>query len=87
LLTDVGVEVTLSGDPFVALFSESTARAIVTCSDADVDQLLEIAAEHDVPVARLGRTGGSSVQVNGLFELALDEVRTAHEMTLPNLFA
>jgi phosphoribosylformylglycinamidine synthase len=87
LLTDVGVEVTLSGDPFVALFSESTARAIVTCRDTDVDQLLEIAAEHDVPVARIGRTGGSSLQVTSLFELALDEVRTAHEMTLPSLFA
>jgi phosphoribosylformylglycinamidine synthase subunit PurL len=86
LLNGVGVDVTLADDPFVQLFSESTARVIVACRDASVDRILEIAAEHDVPVARLGRTGGTTVQVNGLFDIAVDELRTAHETTLPQLF-
>jgi phosphoribosylformylglycinamidine synthase subunit PurL len=86
LLNGVGVDVTLADDPFVQLFSESTARVIVACRDASVDRILEIAAEHDVPVARLGRSGGTTVQVNGLFDIAVDELRTAHETTLPQLF-
>jgi phosphoribosylformylglycinamidine synthase len=86
LLNGIGAEVTLHGDPFVALFSESAARAIVTCRDADVDQLLEYAAEHEVAVARIGRTGGPSLRVRDLFDLPVDELRAAHEATLPRLF-
>src|SRR5205823_3960492 len=42
LLRGIGATVGLPGDvePFVALFSESTARAIVACADADVDRML-----------------------------------------------
>jgi phosphoribosylformylglycinamidine synthase subunit PurL len=87
LLHGIGVDVTLAGDPFVQLFSESTARVIVGCRDACVDRVLEVAAEHDVPVARLGRTGGTTLQVNRLFDIAVDELRAAHEATLPQLFA
>ena len=86
LLAGVGVEVSISGDAFVGLFSESTARALVTCRDSMVDRLLELATEHDVPVARLGRTGGSSLHLQGGFELGLEELRSAHESTLPLLF-
>ena len=86
LLRGIGAEVTLSGDPFVHLFSESTARAVVTCRDACVDGLLEAAAEHQVPVARLGRTGGDALRLTGLFDLSLAELRAAHSSTLPQLF-
>jgi len=86
LLRSIGAEITLGRDPFVALFSESTARAIVTCRDARVDQLLEYAAEHEVSVARIGRTGGSSLQVHDLFDIPIHELRDAHEATLPRLF-
>jgi phosphoribosylformylglycinamidine synthase len=79
--------VTLAEDPFVALFSESTARALVTCRDADVDRLLELAAQAGVAVARLGRTGGDVLRVAGSFELPVAELRGAHEATLPRLLA
>jgi phosphoribosylformylglycinamidine synthase len=86
LLRGIGAEVTVSGDPFVHLFSESTARALLTCRDACVDGVLEAAAEHDVPVARVGRTGGDALRLTGLFELSLTELRVAHSATLPQLF-
>jgi phosphoribosylformylglycinamidine synthase len=86
LLNGIGAEITVAGDAFVALFSESTARMLVTCRDSNVDRLLELATVHDVPVARLGRTGGSSLHVQGTFEIAADELRSAHEATLPLLF-
>ncbi len=83
LVSGIGVSVTLDGDPFVALFSESAARAVVTCADADVDRLLEIVADHDVAVTRLGRTGGDAFVVTGEFALPLDTLRETHESTLP----
>jgi phosphoribosylformylglycinamidine synthase len=83
LLRGIGATVRLGGDPFVALFSESAARAVVTCADADVDRLLEIAAGYDVAVTRLGRTGGDALDVTGLFTTPLDTLREAHESTLP----
>jgi phosphoribosylformylglycinamidine synthase len=84
LLHGIGVTVTLAGDPFVALFSESAARAVVTCADADVDRLLEIAAELDLAVTRLGRTGGDALEVTEQFTTSLDRLRDVHEATLPH---
>ena len=42
------------GDPFVALFSESTARALVSVAEDDLDRLAELADEHGVPCLVLG---------------------------------
>jgi phosphoribosylformylglycinamidine synthase II len=86
LLNDIGVHVSLAGDPFVALFSESAARALITCSDSDVERLTTLAADAGVPIARLGRCGGGSLAIDGEFDIALDELRTTHEATLPSLF-
>jgi phosphoribosylformylglycinamidine synthase len=82
----VGVSVGVEDDAFVSLFSESAARAVVACTDAAVDRVLELAAEADVPVARLGRTGGEVLSVDGLFAVPLADLRATHEQTLPTLF-
>ena len=86
LVNGVGVHVKVAGDAFVGLFSESTARAIVTCSDADVDGLSTLAADFEVPIARLGRCGGGELVVDGQFAIGLDELRSVSEATLPALF-
>jgi phosphoribosylformylglycinamidine synthase len=39
-----------------------------------------------VPVERLGTTGGAALTIAGVGELRLDELRTAWEGTLPALF-
>jgi phosphoribosylformylglycinamidine synthase subunit PurL len=82
----VGVHVTVASDAFVSLFSETTARAIVSCRDADLDRILAHADDAGVSVARLGRCGGDSLLVDGLFEVPITELRAAHEATLPDLF-
>jgi phosphoribosylformylglycinamidine synthase len=86
LLCGCGARVVVAGDVFVSLFAESTARAIVTCADADVDAVTSLAAGHGVPLARIGRTGGDLFAVDGQFEISLDELRATHEATLPTLF-
>jgi len=79
----VGATVSLPGDPFVALFSESTARALVSVPEADLDRLLDLAARHGVATTTLGVTGGSALVVDGLFDVPLTELREAWTATLP----
>ncbi|HVT19907.1 MAG TPA: phosphoribosylformylglycinamidine synthase subunit PurL [Mycobacteriales bacterium] len=84
LIGDVGATVRLPGDPFVALFSESSARAVV--GTADGQAVLALASTHGVPAAVIGETGGTSFAVEGLFAVGLDELRAQWEGTLPALF-
>ena len=83
----VGARVTLVDDTFVALFSESTARVVVTVPAADVDRLTALAAEHGVPVTELGETGGGALVVEGHLDLPLLELRSAWMATMPAALA
>jgi phosphoribosylformylglycinamidine synthase len=83
LRRDVGVSVALDADPFVALFSESAGRVLVTVHPDDVERLADLAARHDVPLARLGSTGGDALDVADLFAVPLPELREAWTATLP----
>ncbi|WP_372728698.1 phosphoribosylformylglycinamidine synthase subunit PurL [Nocardioides sp.] len=83
LAHDIGVQVVLPGDAFVQLFTESAARAIVTVTDENADALRELATTYGVPVAELGRTGGSDLVVTGQFALPVAEIRSAWSATLP----
>ncbi|MFC6345245.1 AIR synthase-related protein, partial [Nocardioides hankookensis] len=79
----VGVTVEVPEDAFVALFSESTARVLVTVADGDAERLVQLAEEHGVPIASIGVTGGDVLGVDGQFEIPLDELRAAWTATLP----
>ncbi len=83
MVSGVGARVALEGDAFVGLFSESTARAIVTVPADKVEELMTVAARHGVPATELGTTGGDLLAVEGQFEVALDELRAAWTATLP----
>jgi phosphoribosylformylglycinamidine synthase len=80
----VGARLSLDGDPFVALFSESAARAVVTTTDPDA--VRATARWAGVQVTELGTTGGDALAVDGLPELPLAELRAAWTATLPALF-
>ena len=74
-------------DAFTALYSESTARALVTVrSEADVATVVGIAETHGVPVARVGVTDGDRLKVKDALDLGLDEMRTAHTGTMARYF-
>lgn len=83
---DVGCEVTLEGDAFVALFSESATRCLVTVAADHEADLRELAASYGVPVAALGTTGGDRV-VAGEVSATLAELRAAWSATLPAALA
>jgi phosphoribosylformylglycinamidine synthase II len=86
----VKVELDVADDPFVALFSESTGRAVVAVDASAVADLEALAAEHRIPVQRLGEVTGAgddaSLEVVGRFSVPLTELRETHEATFPRLF-
>ncbi|HET8604862.1 MAG TPA: phosphoribosylformylglycinamidine synthase subunit PurL [Marmoricola sp.] len=83
LRNGVGATVALTADPFVALFSESAGRVLVSVADDRVEDLVARAREAGVPVAELGRTGGDTLVVDGQLSVPLEELRRAWTTTLP----
>jgi phosphoribosylformylglycinamidine synthase subunit PurL len=81
-----GVRISLHGDRFVSLFSESASRAVVAVRALDAEIVTEFVERHGVQVTSIGVTGGDAFELSGQFSIPLDELRIAHEGTLPALF-
>jgi phosphoribosylformylglycinamidine (FGAM) synthase-like enzyme len=81
-----GCRVSVAGDPFTALFSESAARAVVSVTPGREDEFAQLCAARGVPATVLGETGGDTLTVESTFEVPLPELRQAWESTLPALF-
>ncbi|MCH6471933.1 phosphoribosylformylglycinamidine synthase subunit PurL [Sinomonas terrae] len=75
-------------DAFTALFSESQARAVVAVPRSEEVRFNDMAAARQFPVVRLGVVDvlATSLEVQGLFDLPIAELREAHEGTLPKYF-
>jgi phosphoribosylformylglycinamidine synthase len=90
LIGDRGAEVTLPADvdPFVTLFSESTARVLVTVHPDRVAEFTERCDKGEIPVAELGSVtpSGDGLALTSVGTLPLGELREAWEGTLPALF-
>jgi phosphoribosylformylglycinamidine synthase II len=82
----IGVSVTLPGDPFAALFSESAARAVAEVRPGAEAEFGLLCAGAGVPAFVIGSTGGDSLQVGGQFEIPLPELAAVHSGPLPALF-
>jgi phosphoribosylformylglycinamidine (FGAM) synthase-like enzyme len=88
-----GCQVTLPGDPFTLLFSESAARAVVAVRRGSEAAFAALVGEHGVPAATLGTTGGTALDISAAldpsatFTIPLAELDDAHYATLPALFS
>ena len=86
-------------DPFVHLFSESAGRAIVVVPRSEELRFTEMCAARALPAHRIGvvdsglgpdagyAAGTQVLQLADLFAVTLDELRAAHESTLPAVLA
>jgi phosphoribosylformylglycinamidine synthase II len=83
----VGASISLDGDQFVALFSETPGRVVVAVENSTREEFLALASSEGISVAYLGVTGGPALVVAGQFEIPLDELAAAHRNTFPRLFA
>jgi phosphoribosylformylglycinamidine synthase len=77
-----------SADPFVDLFSESAARAVISIRpDGNaVDEFYRLAEEHQTFFAHIGTVTGDSLVVSGLFEIPLEELSRVWRGALPAIF-
>ena len=82
----IGAAVVLD-DPFVDLFSESSARVLVAVEPRHHEALVDLAERHGVPLASIGRTGGSTLEVADQFSIDVAELRTAWAATIPAALA
>jgi phosphoribosylformylglycinamidine synthase len=90
LSSGLGARVTLPAllDPFVALFSESSARVLLSVSSGCTDRVAQLCTDHGVPVTRLGEVHPApELHIAEIAPLTLDDLRTEWEATLPTLFA
>ncbi|NUU23955.1 MAG: phosphoribosylformylglycinamidine synthase subunit PurL, partial [Streptomycetaceae bacterium] len=73
-------------DPFVALFSESAGRAIVSVPRSEELRFTDMCKVRHLPVARIGVVDGEELDVQGQFTIPLDTLRTANTAPLRDLF-
>ena len=83
---DIGAELDLA-DPFMDLFSESSARAIIAVSSENHDKVMELLNQFDLEVSAIGETGGSSIVVAEQFTIDLAELKTKWAATFPEIFS
>lgn len=81
-----GCQITLPGDPFTDLFSESPARAVISVTPNREGEFATLCAQHEVPIVPLGHVGGNALQIDAAFEIPLADLRQAWEAPLPALF-
>ena len=78
----VGATVVLD-DPFLDLFSESVARALVTVRPDHHEALVDLAERHGVPLASIGLTGGTALVVEDGPTLDVADLKAAWQATIP----
>ena len=81
-----GCRVSLPGDEFTFLFSESAARVVVAVMPGAEREFVALCERHAVPAQALGTAGGGRLEVAGSFAVPLDELAAAHRGVLPALF-
>ncbi|MHA6801591.1 phosphoribosylformylglycinamidine synthase subunit PurL [Bounagaea algeriensis] len=90
LIGECGARVLLpeEADPFVWLFSESAGRVLVSVPRSEEPRFTDMCTARGMPWQRIGvaDAGSSSLAVQDVAEIPLDELRSAWEGTLPALF-
>ena len=67
------------------LLAETPGRIIVAIDPTDSDAVFSLAEKFQIPIARVGTTGGDELNINGAV-IPIDELRSAHTETFPRLF-
>ncbi len=81
-----------ASDPFVTLFSESTGRVLVAVPRTEESRFTSMCEARGLPAARIGvvdrgpQGGEAAVEVQGLFTVSLEDLRSTSEGVLPGLF-
>jgi phosphoribosylformylglycinamidine synthase len=82
--SDLGATITLKTGISLTeqLFSESTARALVTANPSRVQKIAELANALQVPMKIIGVVGGAALSVSGSFDIQLEELKDQYKNAL-----
>jgi phosphoribosylformylglycinamidine synthase len=75
----------LRGD--VALFSESGARFVISCSASNADRVKSILSKHAIAVAGEGRVGGDTITVSNVAQITAKDAFSAWFNGLDQIFS
>jgi phosphoribosylformylglycinamidine synthase II len=71
----------------VSLFSESASRVVITARSGREADVAQLAAVQQVPIRRLGLTGGSRLEFADLFDVPLSDAVVVYEGAIPRLMS
>ena len=73
---------------FTFLFSESTGRVLLAVPRTEESRFTAMCEARGLPAARIGVVdqGSDAVEVQGLFTVSLEDLRSTSEGVLPGLF-
>lgn len=86
LQSKTGAKISIHGDPFMHLFSESTGRILIAVAPEDSNYLVGKATDVGITTSRLGKSGGENLEISGVLSLSMLHIKEAHQRTIPALF-
>ncbi|MFF3084049.1 phosphoribosylformylglycinamidine synthase subunit PurL [Streptomyces nojiriensis] len=72
-------------DAFTFLFSESAGRAVVAVPRSEELRFTDMCGARGLPATRIGVIDGHTIDIRNQFTIPLNDLRTAHETTIPGL--
>ena len=74
--------------PFTFLFSESAGRVLVAVPRTEESRFRAMCEARELPAIRIGVVdqGSEAIEVQGLFTVSLEDLRSTSEGVLPGLF-
>ena len=85
LRTNVGATITLEGNVAAELLAETPGRVVVSINEKSTNEIVALAGKYQIPVRRVGTTGGNSLTING-GAISIDELRAANTGVFEALF-
>ncbi|MCE5204255.1 MAG: phosphoribosylformylglycinamidine synthase II, partial [Actinomycetia bacterium] len=83
----VGADIHLDGDlpSAVLLFSETQSRIVVSVTENNAEQLIEVCLAHEVPYSVIGTVGGDHLVIEGMLTATVEDLAAAWEPSLERL--
>ena len=87
LQSKTGAKISIHGDPFMHLFSESSGRILLAVNPEDSNYLVGKATDAGITTTRLGKSGGENLEIAGVLSLSMLHIREANQRTIAALFS
>ena len=87
LQSKTGAQISIHGDTFMHLFSESTGRVLLAVDPKDANYLVAQATQAGISTTRLGKSGGENLEITGVETLSMLHIREVNQRTIPELFS